>query len=155
MNNQFLLIEDVEGKGRSGDIVKVKPGFARNYLLPKRKAVVASKHTVRLQETLKKERAKRSVEDRKAAEALAKSLEGKIVKTTVKVDQTGHLYGSVSAIDIVHLLEKEGIKLTRRNIVLPHPIKLLGVHEISLKLDEGIPAVITLEIHAEEPKQSS
>ncbi len=154
MNNQFLLIEDLEGKGRSGDIVKVKPGFARNYLLPQRKALVATKHTLRLQETLKKERARRAIEDKKEAEALAKRLTGKVVKISVKVDQTGHLYGSVSSVDIVHLLEKEGIKLTRRNVVLPHPIKLLGIHEISLKLNEGIPASITLEIHAEEPKHS-
>lgn len=150
MNQLFLLIEDVEALGRSGDIVKAKPGFARNYLLPQNKAIVASKQTLRLQENLKKERAKRAAEDKRDAEAFAKRLEGKVVTIHVKVDQTGHLYGSVSATDIAHLLEKEGIQLTRRNVVLLQPIKLLGIHEIVLKLSEGVPAKITLEIKPEE-----
>lgn len=149
MNNQLLLVEDVDGLGRSGDLVKVKPGFSRNYLLPQRKAVIATKQTLRMQDELKKERAKRAAEDRKEAEALAQNLIGKVFNTTVKVDQEGHMYGSVSAFDIVDLFEKEGITITRRNVLLQHPIKTVGTHEINLKLKEGVPAKITLQIDAE------
>lgn len=149
MNNQLLLVEDVDGLGRSGDLVKVKPGFSRNYLLPQRKAVIATKQTLRMQDELKKERAKRAAEDRKEAEALAQNLIGKVFNTTVKVDQEGHMYGSVSAFDIVQLFENEGITITRRNVLLQHPIKTVGTHEINLKLKEGVPAKITLQIDAE------
>lgn len=153
MNNQFLLIEDIDELGRSGDLVKVKPGYARNYLLPQKKAVVATAQTLRMQEQLKAERAKRAVQDKKEAETLAKSLEGKVLNFRVKVDQEGHMYGSVAVVDIVHLFEKEGIQLTRRNVLLAQPIKTLGVHEINLKLKEGVPAKVILEIEAEEAPQ--
>lgn len=153
MNNQLLLIDDVDELGRSGDLVKVKPGFARNYLLPQKKAVIATAQTLRMQEQLKADRAKRAMEDKKDAEALAKRLEGKVLNIRVKVDQEGHMYGSVAAVDIVHLFEKEGIELVRRNVLLPLPIKALGVHEINLKLKEGVPAKIILEVEAEEAPQ--
>lgn len=150
MNNQYLLVEDIEELGRSGDLVKVKPGYARNYLLPQKKAVLATAQTLRMQERLKAERAKRAASDKKDAEALAQRLEGKVLNIEVKVDPEGHMYGSVSAIDILHLFEREGIPISRRNILLPHPIKALGVHEISLKLKEGVPAKVSVQVEVEK-----
>ncbi|MCI0382018.1 MAG: 50S ribosomal protein L9 [Chlamydiae bacterium] len=149
MQNQLLLLEDVDDLGRSGDIVKVKPGYARNYLIPLRKAVVATKHTLRIQQKLKEERGKKAVEDKKEAEELAARIQGMVLSCQVKVDPEGNMYGSVSALDIVHLLEREGIKLEKRNIILPHPIRELGVQDLSLKLKEGVPVKITLKISAE------
>lgn len=150
MKNQLLLIEDVDDVGRSGDVVSVKPGFARNFLIPKKKAVVANPHTLRMQQRLKEERAKQAVVDQKEGEELAARLEGKILIQMVKVDPEGHMYGSVTAMDIVHLLEQEGFKLEKRNVVLPQPIKALGEHTISLKLKEGVPAKVMLKVEAEE-----
>lgn len=152
MNNQLLLVEDVDALGRSGDLVKVRPGFARNYLLPQKKAVIATKQTLRMQEQLKAERAKRAAQDKKDAEVIAQNLIGKVITTVVKVDQEGHMYGSVSTHDIVHLLQNEGIEITRRNVILQHPIKTLGSHEINLKLKEGVPAKVILNIEAEQPE---
>ena len=149
MRNQLLLVEDVDDLGRSGDIVSVKPGFARNFLLPQKKAVIADKFTLRMQAKLQKERAERAAVDRKDAEQLASRLEGKEVSIEVKVDPDGHMYGSVAAMDIVHLLEKEGIQLERRNVVLPAPIKTLGSYPVHLKLKEGVPAQITLHVFCE------
>ncbi|MEN9343631.1 MAG: ribosomal protein [Chlamydiota bacterium] len=146
MQNQLLLIEDVDDLGRSGDVVKVKPGYARNFLLPQKKAVVADPYTLRLQAKLKEERMKQAAVDKKDAEALAARLEGMILTTEVKVDPDGHMYGSVSAVDIVHLFEKEGIQLERRNVILIHPFKQLGEYPVQLKLKEGIPATVTLHI---------
>lgn len=153
MNNSFLLLEDVDVLGRSGDIVKVKPGYARNYLVPQKKAVLATAQTMRMQEDLKAARAKRAAEDRKSSEALAVRLAEMVLTTRVKVDQEGHMYGSVSAVDIANLLENEGVKITRRNVVLVHPIKALGTHEIQLKLAEGVPATVILQIEAEEQQE--
>lgn len=150
MKNQLLLIEDVDDVGRSGDVVSVKPGFARNFLIPKKKAVVANPHTLRMQQRLKDERAKQAVVDQKEAEELANRLEGKVLTQIVKVDPEGHMYGSVTALDIVQLLEQEGFKLERRNVLLAQPIKTLGEHIISLKLKEGVPAKVILKIEAEQ-----
>jgi large subunit ribosomal protein L9 len=148
MRNQLLLLEDVEDLGRSGDVVSVKPGYSRNFLLPKKKAVIAGKFTLRMQTKLKEERAKRAEVDRKDAEELAHKIEGMVLSIEVKVDPDGHMYGSVSVLDIVHLFANEGIVIERRNVLLPHPIKTLGIHPIHLKLKEGIPAHMTLKVHS-------
>jgi large subunit ribosomal protein L9 len=159
MRNQLLLIQDVDDLGRSGDVVSVKPGYSRNFLLPQKKAVIADKYTLRLQAKLKEERAKRAEMDRKEAEEMAQKIEGMVLSIDVKVDPDGHMYGSVSTLDIARLFEAEGYTIERRNIVLAHPIKTLGVHPIQLKLKEGVPARITLKVHsggviptAEEPE---
>lgn len=149
MRNQLLLVEDVEDLGRSGDIVSVKPGYSRNFLLPQKKAVIADKFTLRMQAKLQKERAERAALDRSEAQQLASQLEGKEISIEVKVDPDGHMYGSVAAVDIVHLLEKEGIQLERRNVVLAAPIKTLGTYSIHLKLKEGVPSLITLHVVSE------
>jgi large subunit ribosomal protein L9 len=146
MRNQLLLLEDVEDVGRSGEVVNVKPGFARNFLLPKQKAVVADKFTLRMQARLKEERAKRADVERKESEELAKRLEGMLLAIEVKVDPDGHMYGSVTASDIVQLLESQGVQLERRNVVLIAPIKELGSRPVTLKLKEGVPATIILQV---------
>ncbi len=149
MANQLLLIKDVEDLGRSGDLVKVRPGYARNFLLPQQKAVIADKRTLRMQARLKEERAKQAEIDKKDAEILAQKINGMELTITVKVDPEGHMYGSVGAVDITRLFEEKGYTLEKRNVVLPQPIKALGVHNISLKLKEGVPAACTLTIVAE------
>lgn len=146
----LLLIEDVEDLGRSGDVVKVKNGYARNYLLPQQCGVIADKNALKMQERLKEERTKKAASDKQEAEALAKNFENLTISTTVKVDQEGHMYGSVAIVDIVKLLQDEAkIHVEKRMVQLKHPIKKLGVHTIELKLNEGVPASFTLTIIAE------
>jgi len=150
MKNQLLLLEDVDGVGRSGDIVTVRPGFARNFLIPKQKAVVAQKHLVRLQERLREERAKQAVVDKAEAIELAKKLEGQSIKITMKFDAEGHMYGSVTAQDIAgHFKDQMGIELDKRNILIQKGLKEKGTHQVELRLKEGVPAVIIVEIVAE------
>jgi large subunit ribosomal protein L9 len=149
MRNQLLLLDDVDDLGRSGDVVSVKPGFARNYLIPQKKAVIADKFTIRMQAKLKEERAKRAEIDRKDSEELAKKIEGMAIEIRVKVDPDGNMYGSVTYSDIIRLFEDLGIKLERRNILLAQPIKALGIQAINLKLKEGIPTQFTLKVVSE------
>lgn len=150
MKHQLLLLEDVYGLGRSGDIVSAKPGYARNFLLPQKKAIVAQKHLVKLQERLKEERTKRAVVDKKEAEELAKQLEGKKLTAQSKVDPEGHMYGSVTVADIAKMLKEQlNVELDKRNVQLPKPIKQLGIHLIELRLKEGVLAKVNLEITAE------
>ncbi len=151
MNYQLLLVEDVDDLGRSGEVVKAKPGFARNFLLPQKLAVIADKNTLRMQARLQEERAKRAEVDKKEAEALSLKINGKELTILVKVDPDGHMYGSVSAPDIVSLFEKEGINIEKKNVVLQQPIKTLGDFTINLRLKEGIPATFKLTVQSETP----
>lgn len=146
MKQQLLLLEDVEGLGRKGEIVTAKPGYVRNFLLPRSLAVIASPNTLRKQERLRAEREKQAVVDRQEAEALAKQLEGVELEIKVKVDPEGHMYGSVSAYDILHLFQEKKLPIEKKNIQVSRPIKETGVHTIALKLKEGIPASVQLTI---------
>jgi len=149
--NQLLLIQDVDNLGRSGDLVRVKPGFARNFLLPQKKALIADKGTVRLRAKLQQEREKLAFVDKQEAEGIAARITDMRLSIVVKVDQEGHMYGSVSQMDIVHLFEKEGIQLEKRNVILPNPIKKIGETTIQLKLKEGVPASFTLVVESDIP----
>jgi large subunit ribosomal protein L9 len=149
---QLLLIADVDDLGKSGEIVSVKAGYARNYLLPKQRAVIASKHSLRMQQKLQEERAKKAVVDQAESEALAKKIENITLSIHVKVDPEGKMYGSVSAQDIVHLFEKENLPVERRNVQLKHHIKETGVFEIHLKLKEGVKTFFHLKVIPEEVK---
>lgn len=143
---QLLLLEDVDGLGRSGDLVAARAGFVRNFLLPQKKAVIADAYTIRLQARLKEEREKRAAVDRKEAEVLASRLTGQTVSTIVKVDPDGKMYGSVSSLEIARLLKEKGFDIERKNVLIGQPIKTLGTHAINLRLKEGVPSSITLEI---------
>ena len=154
---QLLLLEDVVNLGKKGELATAKPGFVRNYLLPQKKAVIADKRTIRMQEQLKKEREVQASEDKKDAETLAARLKEKTLTIKAKNDSQGHLYGSVAAVDIVKVMsEQEGAVIERKNVILPKPIKMVGVHEINLILKENVSATFKLKIEGEtkvqEPK---
>lgn len=150
---EVLLIEDVQDLGRSGEVHRVAPGFARNYLMPQGFAVVADKNTLRRQAQLKEMRQKRAEADRAESEKLASSLEGVVLGCIVKVDPNGHMYGSVSAADIVKLFEERGIAIEKRYVDLAHPIKTTGVHTISLRLKEGVTCECKLKVQTQEQEQ--
>lgn len=152
---KLLLIEDVEDLGRSGDLVNVKPGFARNFLLPRGFAVIADPNTIRRQNRLQEERRQKAIVDKQESESLAAKLEGQVVSVTVKVDHDGHMYGSVTALDIVHLIEGQiHLKVEKRNVVLKHAIKDVGDHAVTIRLKEEIAAQITLKVVAEGSAQA-
>ncbi|MBJ7449991.1 MAG: 50S ribosomal protein L9 [Parachlamydiales bacterium] len=155
MPSQLLLLEDVDDLGRSGDLVNVKPGFARNFLIPQRKAVMADANAIRMQARLKEERAKKAIEDKKEAEELSAKMANVSIATIVKVDHDGHMYGSVAAYDIVKMLEEKGIVLEKRQVQLAQAIKKTGVHKINLKLKEGVAASLILKIIPEGMDEAS
>ena len=147
---KVLLITDLEKVGRSGDIVSVKPGFARNWLLPKQFAVRADKRAINMQERLLEERRLKAAEDKKGSEAVAKVLEGKEFSTSVKVDPEGHMYGSVTTLDIVNLVnEQKKVTLDRHDINLKQPIKKVGTYSITAKLKEGVTATFSITVTPE------
>jgi large subunit ribosomal protein L9 len=99
-----------------------------------------------MQARLQEARAKKAVEDKQEAETLAGKIEGYVVKTEVKVDPDGHMYGSVTSLDVLRLLQAEGFELERRSVHLLQPIKATGIHQISLRLKEGVTSTIQLKI---------
>ncbi len=149
---QLLLFKDVVGLGRQGDVVTAKPGFVRNFLLPQGLAAVADKNTLRMQEKLKQEREVQAAKDREESQKVAKELETVELKTIVKVDQEGRMYGSVTALDIVRLLEdQQKLKVEKRDVLLKQPFKKLGTHPVNIRLKEGVEASFKLHIEPEEP----
>lgn len=155
MATKLLLIEDVEDLGRSGDVVSVRPGFARNFLLPQGVAVIADRNTLRKQKLLQEEREKRAAVDKREAEQMASGFNDLVLTKIVKVDHEGHMYGSVSAHDVADLLQQQAnVSLEKRAIGLKHPIKETGVHHIGIKLKEGVTASITLKVVSELDQQT-
>jgi large subunit ribosomal protein L9 len=149
MKQQLLLIQDVDGLGKKGEVVSVKPGFTRNFLLPYGHALIADRHTLKMRERLQQERAAQAEIDKKASFELASKLKEVILEHEVKVDPEGHMYGSVTQLDISRMLEEKGHEVERRQVNLHAPIKKIGEHKVPLRLKEDVEAYVTLRINAE------
>lgn len=145
-----LLVQDVPKLGKSGELCDVSGGYARNFLIPKAKAVFADKGTFRLKETLQAKRALQTQKDLEEAQALAASLKDVVLKKVVKVDEQGHMYGSVSQIDIVALFKEKGFEIAKNNIVMKAPFKQVGTFDVTISLKEEVTTKVQLEISSEE-----
>ena len=144
---QLLLKEDVLDLGKKGDIVSVRNGYARNYLVPRGLGMKADANALRRQAALQEERRKQAIVDLKESEELAEKLKGKVLVAIVKVDPEGRMYGSVSHHDIIDLFkDQHSMEIDRRFIQFKHAIKVTGSHKIELKLKEGVLATVTLKI---------
>ncbi len=151
MANKLLLLKDVDGLGRKGDVVSARPGYVRNFLLPQGFACTASANALRMQARLQEERLKQAAVDKQESDAIATRCTGLVLTQVVKIDQEGHMYGSVSAHDIIQLMKNEaGIELEKKAVQLQHPIKETGVSEIKIKLKEGVVFTVTLKVVPEE-----
>jgi len=149
MANKLLLLQDVEDLGRSGELVSVRPGYARNFLIPQKKAVIADNNTVRLQAKLQEERAKKSEEEKVEARKTCEEISGKEFTFHSKMDPDGHLFGSVTILDLVKLLQSSGYKVEKRHILLASPLKVRGVYPLTVKFDDEIEATINVIIAPE------
>ena len=148
-----ILLERVEKLGQIGDVVSVKAGFARNYLLPRKKALRANEANKKVFEanraTIEADNANRRVN----AEQEAGSLEGKSIILIRQASNTGQLYGSVSTRDIADALAEDGIKVAKSAIVLSRPIKAIGVHEVKVVLHAEVSRSITVNV-ARSPEEA-
>ena len=147
---ELILKETIDSLGREGDVVKVKPGYARNYLLPQGKAVAATKENLAALEQNKAEIQARLDDQHKKAEALFKKLSGITLEFEELVAEDDKLFGSVSANDIFEKLTEKNIEVEKRNIFLGEPIKVLGEKKISIKVGFDLEAEITINVVAQE-----
>ncbi len=152
---EVLLREDVEHLGRRGQIVRVKAGYARNYLLPRGLAVLATAANVKVIEQEKQRLERREARERAQAEAVAERLKELVLTFPRKVGDQDMLFGSVTAMDIAAALAERGIEVDRRKILLEHPIKYLGEYTIPVKLHREVTAEIRIQVVREEsePKE--
>ncbi len=145
-NTHVLLQADVDNLGTGGEVVKVRPGFARNFLLPRGLAVPATANNLARVEELKKAAAARKSQEIAAAQELAKKLEGSSVKIARSFGDEGKMYGSVTSKDIAEAFEKTGLTFDRKNIHLPEPIKTLGTVDVPLKLHATVSVTLKVEV---------
>ncbi len=140
---EVILLQRIEKLGKMGDIVNVRPGFARNFLLPKKVALRATKENISHFEKEKEALEKLNLKHKEEAEVLAKRLEGKMITLIRQASEGGQLYGSVSSRDIAETLKQDPI--TKNNIKINHPIKTLGIHGVSVQLHPEV--TITLGVN--------
>lgn len=146
---KIILLEDVHGLGFKEDVVTVKNGYGRNYLIPNKKAILATDSALKVREENLKQRAHKLAKIKAEAEALAAQLNGLTLTIGTKASSTGKIFGSVSALQIADALEKQGIKVDKRSIVVKDPIKELGNFKITILPHKEVSAEITVEVVAE------
>ncbi len=146
---KVILREDIDGLGKSGELVTVKDGFGRNYLLPRKKAVLANEQNIRQLEHEKGVISARNAKLKGAAEALAKKVGSLQITIKRKVGEQDKLFGSVTALDIAEAMAAQGQQVDRRGIHLPEPIKTVGNHEVELRLHRDVVAKIKVDVVAE------
>ncbi len=144
---EIILLERIEKLGVMGDVVKVKPGFARNFLLPQAKALRATKANLARFEAEREFLEKRNEETRAAAASSGEGLDGSSYVIIRKAGETGQLYGSVSARDIVEAVEND---VKRNMVVLEQPIKALGLHNVTIKLHPEVAITVVVNVARSE-----
>src|SRR3954454_7783077 len=150
---EIILLERVEKLGAIGDVVKVKNGFARNYLLPNKKALRANEANRKVFEANRAKIEEDNAHRRTDAEKAAKGVDGKSVQLIRQASNTGQLYGSVSARDIVEALEAADAKVTKSQVVLDRPIKAIGMHEVKIALHPEVAVTVKVNV-ARSPEEA-
>jgi large subunit ribosomal protein L9 len=145
---KVILREDVPSLGEAGELVAVKPGFARNYLLPQGKATAATEASVRELEHQKRVIAERVARERKLLDAERARIEGTVVEITAQAGEEGKLFGSVTAAMIAEKLAERGLEIDRRRIALAEPIKEIGEHAVTVRLHHRVEATIQVKVVA-------
>ncbi|MEG1573820.1 MAG: 50S ribosomal protein L9 [Bacteroidales bacterium] len=147
---QVILKEDVHNLGYKGDVVNVKKGYGRNYLIPQLKAVIASESALKMLAEDNRQRAHKLAKIKADAEARAAQVNGVSLKITTKASESGKVFGSVTTVQIADALSKKGIEIDRKTIVLKDPIKELGAYKIAIKMHKDVTAEIDVEVVAED-----
>lgn len=143
---EVILLERIERLGQMGDIVQVKPGYARNFLLPKRKALRATKDNMAQFETQRAQLETRNLELRKEAEKVAEKVDGVKIVIIRQAGESGQLYGSVSARDIAESLTADGFSVDKGQVAIDRPIKTLGLFGVRIGLHPEVSSSVTVNV---------
>ena len=144
---RVLLRSEVRNLGKRGDICEVSDGYARNYLLPKRYAIVASDRLDAQAATMRRARETRDAHDRQVAETIARSLVQQVIRLPMRAGPEGKLFGSVTTTNIAEAISQQaGIEIDRHKLHLDEPIKTLGTHEVPARLHPEVEFPVTVEV---------
>ena len=143
---EVILTQDLKGLGKTQAVVKVKDGFARNFLLPKGLALLATKENLAKMAEIEKRKAMQLEKEKSQAEELARRLRGVSINVAVATNEEDNLYGSVTDADIVSALKEEGFNIDKQNILLNEPLKNLGIYDVAIKLHPEVEAKIKVWI---------
>ena len=143
---EVILTQEVKGLGNTQTVVKVKDGFARNFLLPKGLALLATKKNLAKMAEIEKRKAMQLEKEKSQAEELARRLNGVSINVAVATNEEDNLYGSVTDADIVSALKEEGFNIDKQNILLNEPLKNLGIYDVAIKLHPEVEAKIRVWI---------
>jgi large subunit ribosomal protein L9 len=146
---QVILRDDVANLGKIGDVVRVKPGYARNFLIPRGLAVDANPKNLRVLEHQKRVIAAKAEREHKTAEAVARRVQGVKLTVRVRAGEEGRLFGSVTNMDIERLLAEKGVQVDRRRITLDEPIKQVGTYTITVQIGRATRAAVELTVEPE------
>ena len=147
---EVILLQRIGRLGQMGDVVNVKDGYARNFLLPQKKALRATAENRKHFETERAQLEANNLELKKEAEAVAEKLNGKVFVAIRSAGDTGQLYGSVSTRDIAEVVTAGGFTIERRQVILDRPIKTLGLHETSVALHPEVVVKVALNVARSE-----
>jgi len=147
---KVVLTQDVEGKGFFGDVIEVKDGFARNYLIPRGLALPATEGNIRHVQEILRQRARKSEREKKKAQTLAKKLEGIVIEITKPAGEGGKLFGSVTPGDVVEGLKEKGIEIERKMVLFPHKIREIGIYPVTIRLHREVQVEIKIDVRAEQ-----
>lgn len=146
---KVVLRTDIDGVGHRGDIVEVSGGFARNYLFPEGRAIVATEGVEAQAAAMRRSRDLREARDREAAQTQAQVLAGAVLRVEARAGKAGRLFGSVAAADVVEAVRtQKGVELDRHHVVLAEPIKAVGSYEVPVHLFADVATVLTVEVVA-------
>ncbi len=143
---EVILIDDVDGLGKKGSTVKVKDGYARNFLVPRKLAIPTGQKAAKVFLELAKQRDIAKDKEKKAAQVVAAKYAGVSVTATARAGEDGTLFGSITSADIADLLGKKGLTTDRKKIVLDEPLKTLGDHAITIKFHAGVEATVNVQV---------
>jgi len=151
---RVILLERIDSLGRMGDIVSVRPGFARNYLLPYKKALLANETNMKVFESKKQHIEQSSLEKKKIADALFSKIDGFELTIIRSASEVGHLYGSVRNKDISEELQSQGFSIHKTQVQILSPIKFIGRHEVFVNLHPDVKAKIMINIAKSQEEAS-
>lgn len=150
---KIILMEDVPALGRRGEVRDVATGYARNFLLPKKLAVQATDANLRNLEHLKRQRAREEAKAREDAQGAAARIAALSMTVTTRASEDGRLYGSVSAQDVVSFLERHGMPVEKRRVLLEEPIKALGEYQVTIRLHGDVTASLPVSVLRESSRE--
>ncbi len=150
---QVILLEDVSSLGKAGDLVKVSDGYGRNYLIPQKKAILATEKGLKMLEHQKRQVQYRMGKMKKDLEKVAQQIEGLSCTFAKSAGESGKLFGSVTSMEIESYLKEQGIEVDRKKILLEEPIKSVGIFTVPIKLHGEIVAQLKVEVVQEQAKE--